>query len=204
MEKRRLIVGVSGASGAVYAVRTLEVLRSLPDVETHLVLTAAARQTIALETDHSLREVERLADVVHPIGQMAASISSGSFRTIGMVVIPCSMKTLSGIAYSVSDNLLLRAADVVLKERRQLVLVVRETPLHLGHLRAMVQVTEMGAVVMPAMPAFYHRPASVDDIVNQTVNRVLDMLDIQLPEDLFQRWETPVLSPTDARLAQGR
>ncbi len=188
MSRRRVIVGVTGASGAAYAIRTLEALKALEDVETHLVLTSAARQTIALETDRSVRDVEALASVVHPIDQIAASIASGSFRTHGMIVIPCSMKTLSAIAYSVSENLLLRAADVVLKDRRRLVLVARETPLHLGHLRAMVQVTEMGAIVMPPMPAFYHRPASVDDIINQTVNRALDLLDLELPHDLFKRW----------------
>ncbi len=189
MPRRRVIVGITGASGAVYGIRALEVLREVPEVETHLVMTAAARQTIALETDWDARAVERLADGVHQAGNIAASISSGSFRTAGMLVAPCSMKTLSAIAYSVSDNLLTRAADVVLKERRRLVLMVRETPLHLGHLRAMVQVTEMGAVVMPAMPAFYHRPAGIDDIVNQTVNRALDRLEIDLPEDLFKRWQ---------------
>jgi 4-hydroxy-3-polyprenylbenzoate decarboxylase len=188
MFTRRVIVGVSGASGAAYAIRALEALKALEDVETHLVLTSAARQTIALETDRSARDVEALASVVHPINQIAASIASGSFRTHGMIVIPCSMRTLSAIAYSVSENLLLRAADVVLKDRGRLVLVARETPLHLGHLRAMVQVTEMGAVVMPPMPAFYHRPVSVDDIVNQTVNRALDLLDLELPHDLFKRW----------------
>lgn len=188
MPSRRLIVGVSGASGAVYAIRTLEALKALEDVETHLVLTSAARQTIALETNRSVRDVEALASVVHRIDQLGASIASGSFKTQGMIVIPCSMKTLSAIAYSVSDNLLLRAADVVLKERRRLVLVARETPLHLGHLRAMVQVTEMGAVVMPPVPAFYHHPASVDDILNQTVNRALDLLGLELPTDLFNRW----------------
>lgn len=188
MSKRRVIVGVTGASGAAYAIRVLEVLREVSDVEAHLVMTGAARQTLALETDSDPRQVEALADAVHPIGNIAASISSGSFRTVGMLVVPCSMKTLSAIAYSTSDNLLTRAADVVLKERRRLVLMTRETPLHLGHLRAMVQVTEMGAIVMPAMPAFYHRPETVEDIVNQTVNRALDVLDIQLPRDLFQRW----------------
>lgn len=191
MSKRRIVVGISGASGAAYGIRTLEVLREVPEVETHLVVSVAGKQTIMLETDLEVRDVERLADHVHGVGEIAAAISSGSFITLGMVVVPCSMRTLSGIAYSASDNLLIRAADVVLKERRRLVLVVRETPLHLGHLRAMVQVTEMGAVVMPAMPAFYHRPSSVDDIVNQTVNRMLDLFDIELPADLFQRWEGP-------------
>jgi len=135
--------------------------------------------------------VEALADKVYRFHDIAASISSGSFRTAGMAVIPCSMKTLSGIASSFSDNLLLRAADVTLKDRRRLVLVPRETPLHLGHLRLLVRVTEMGAIVMPPVPAFYHRPRTLDDIVNQTVNRVLDLFDIQLPRDLFQRWAGP-------------
>jgi 4-hydroxy-3-polyprenylbenzoate decarboxylase len=196
--ERRLVVGITGASGVIYGIRLLEVLREVEEVSTHLVVSSAARQTIALETDWAIRDVEGLADEVHPIGQIAASISSGSFATAGMVVIPCSMKTLSGITYSVSDNLLLRAADVVLKERRRLVLVTRETPLHLGHLRAMVQVTEMGAVVMPAMPAFYHRPQTLDDVINQTVNRVLDVLDVHLPADLFERWRGPDRLPTSA------
>lgn len=159
-------------------------------------MTSAARQTIALETQYDPREVEALADAAHAIGNIAAPISSGSFRTDGMLVVPCSMKTLSAIAYSVSDNLVTRAADVVLKERRRLVLVARETPLHLGHLRAMVQVTEMGAIVMPAMPAFYHAPQTVDDIINQTVNRALDLLGIELPVDLFKRWTGPRPSST--------
>ena len=188
---QRVVVGISGASGAIYGVRALEALRRVPDVEVHLIVTPAARQTIAVETDHSQSEVEGLADVVHGMGNVAAPISSGSFKTAGMIVVPCSVRTLAAIAASVSDNLLGRAADVVLKERRRLVLVVRETPLHLGHLRAMVQATELGAIVMPAMPAFYHRPQSVDDIVNQTVNRALDLLGIDLPSDLFDRWTGP-------------
>ena len=188
---QRIVVGISGASGAIYGVRTLEALRLAPDVEVHLIVTPAARQTIAVETDYSLSEVEGLADVVHGIGNVAAPISSGSFKTAGMIVVPCSVRTLAAIATSVSDNVLGRAADVVLKERRRLVLVVRETPLHLGHLRAMVQATELGAIVMPAMPAFYHRPQSVDEIVNQTVNRALDLLGIELPSDLFERWTGP-------------
>ncbi len=187
----RLIVGISGASGVIYGIRLLEVLREVPEVETHLVVSSAARQTIALETDLRVKDVEALADEVYRFNDIAASISSGSFRTAGMVVIPCSMKTLSGISLSFSDNLLLRAADVTLKDRRRLVLVTRETPLHLGHLRLMVQVTEMGAIVLPPAPAFYHRPKTLDDIVNQTVNRTLDMFDIELPQDLFQRWISP-------------
>lgn len=187
----KLIVGISGASGAIYGIRLLEVLREVPEVETHLVMSSAARQTITLETDYRVKDVESLADELYRFNDIAASISSGSFRTAGMVVIPCSMKTLSGIALSFSDNLLLRAADVTLKDRRRLVLVTRETPLHLGHLRLMVQVTEMGAIVLPPVPAFYHRPKTLDDIINQTVNRTLDMFDIELPQDLFQRWVSP-------------
>jgi 4-hydroxy-3-polyprenylbenzoate decarboxylase len=188
---KRLIVGISGASGVIYGIRLLEVLREVSGVETHLVLTNAAKRTLQLETDSTAERVEALATRQYRVGDIAAPISSGSFRTAGMVVVPCSMKTVSGIAMSYSDNLLLRAADVVLKERRKLVLVVRETPLHLGHLRLMTQVTEMGAIVMPPAPAFYHRPRSLDDIINQTVNRVLDVLDIELDRDLFQRWQGP-------------
>ncbi|EHR8836354.1 flavin prenyltransferase UbiX [Shigella flexneri] len=186
---KRLIVGISGASGAIYGVRLLQVLRDVADVETHLVMSQAARQTLSLETDFSLREVQALADVTHDVRDIAASISSGSFQTLGMVILPCSIKTLSGIVHSYTDGLLTRAADVVLKERRPLVLCVRETPLHLGHLRLMTQAAEIGAVIMPPVPAFYHRPQSLDDVINQTVNRVLDQFAITLPEDLFSRWQ---------------
>ncbi len=164
-------------------------LRDVADVETHLVMSQAARQTLSLETDLSLRDVQALADVVHDARDIAASISSGSFKTAGMVILPCSIKTLSGIVNSYTDTLVTRAADVVLKERRPLVLCVRETPLHLGHLRLMTQAAELGAVIMPPVPAFYHRPQTLDDIINQTVNRVLDQFDIDLPEDLFTRWQ---------------
>ncbi|HDC4524300.1 UbiX family flavin prenyltransferase [Enterobacter kobei] len=186
---KRLIVGLSGASGAIYGVRLLQVLRDVAEVETHLVMSQAARQTLSLETDLSLRDVQALADVVHDARDIAASISSGSFKTAGMVILPCSIKTLSGIVNSYTDTLVTRAADVVLKERRPLVLCVRETPLHLGHLRLMTQAVELGAVIMPPVPAFYHRPQSLDDVINQTVNRVLDQFDIDLPEDLFTRWQ---------------
>ena len=186
---KRLIVGLSGASGAIYGVRLLQVLRNVADVETHLVMSQAARQTLSLESDLSLRDVQALADVVHDARDIAASISSGSFKTAGMVILPCSIKTLSGIVNSYTDTLVTRAADVVLKERRPLVLCVRETPLHLGHLRLMTQAAELGAVIMPPVPAFYHRPQTLDDIINQTVNRVLDQFDIDLPEDLFTRWQ---------------
>jgi 4-hydroxy-3-polyprenylbenzoate decarboxylase len=192
---KRIVVGISGASGVTYGIRLLEVLRGVENVETHLVLTAAARRTIPLETDDSIERIEGLADRVYRSGDIAAAVSSGSFRTSGMIVAPCSIKTVSGIATSYSDNLLLRAADVTLKERRPLVLLVRETPLHLGHLRLLVQVAEMGAVVMPPVPAFYHRPTTVQAIVDQTVNRALDLLDIALDPDLFPRWHGPNTPP---------
>ncbi|KID01523.2 UbiX family flavin prenyltransferase [Hafnia alvei] len=185
---KRLIIGISGASGAIYGVRLLEVLQGVPDIETHLIMSNAARQTLALETDLQLRDVQSLADVVHDSRDIAASVSSGSFKTAGMVILPCSMKTLSGIVHSYTDNLLTRAADVVLKERRCLVLCVRETPLHLGHLRMMTTAAELGAIVMPPVPAFYHRPQTLQDIIDQTVNRVIDQFDIEMPEDLFTRW----------------
>ena len=186
---KRLIVGISGASGAIYGVRLLQVLRDVADVETHLVMSQAARQTLSLETDYSLRDVQALADVVHDARDIAASISSGSFKTTGMVILPCSIKTLSGIVNSYTETLVTRAADVVLIERRPLVLCVRETPLHLGHLRLMTQAAELGAVIMPPVPAFYHRPQSLDEVINQTVNRVIDQFDIELPDDLFTRWQ---------------
>lgn len=186
---KRIIVGITGASGVIYGIRLLEVLQALPEVETHLVLSTAGATTVSLETDYTPDEVRALATVDYRFKDIAAAISSGSFRTDGMVIMPCSMKTLAGIAYSFSDNLLLRAADVVLKDRRRLILVPRETPLHLGHLRAMLIAAEIGAIIAPPMPAFYHKPNNVEDIVNQTVNRVLDLLDITLPADLFTRWQ---------------
>lgn len=191
MTPRRLVVGITGASGVVYGIRLLEVLRSVADVETHLVLTNAARQTIALETDQSVAAVEALADQRHRPADIAAALSSGSFATGGMVIVPCSIKSLSGIVNSYADNLLVRAADVTLKERRPLVLVVRETPLHLGHLRLMTRAAELGAIVMPPVPAFYHRPTTIAQVVDQTVNRVLDVLGIELEQDLFERWRGP-------------
>ena len=185
---KRLIVGLAGASGTIYGIRLLEVLRDVPDVETHLVMSAAAKRVTLLETDYSIKEVEALADKLYGFNDIAAAISSGSYLTMGMVVLPCTMKTLSGIVSSYSDNLLLRAADVVLKDGRKLVIVPRETPIHLGHARLIVQAIELGAVIMPPVPAFYHRPQTIDDIINQTVNRVLDQFGIELEEDLFERW----------------
>ncbi|OGQ76910.1 MAG: 3-octaprenyl-4-hydroxybenzoate carboxy-lyase [Deltaproteobacteria bacterium RIFCSPLOWO2_12_FULL_60_16] len=183
---RRLIVGISGATGAIYGVRILEVLAGIKDVETHLVLTRAAKMTIQVETTYSVKQVEKMANVVHDINNVGASISSGSFRTEGMVIAPCSMKSMGGIAHSVAGDLLVRAADVILKERKRLVLLVRETPLHLGHLESMVALTRMGAVIFPPVPAFYHRPKTLDDVINQTVTRVLDQFNIDV--GLFERW----------------
>ncbi|MDG6882565.1 Phenolic acid decarboxylase subunit B [Phocoenobacter uteri] len=185
---KRLIIAISGASGAIYAIRLLEVLKST-EIETHLIISNAAKQTISAETDYTLSEVKALADKVYDIRDIGAAISSGSFRTKGMIVLPCSMKTLSGIAHSYTDDLITRAADVILKERKPLVLCVRETPLHLGHLRLMTQVSEIGGQIIPLMPAFYHRPQTVADIVDQGVNRLLDQFDIYLEKELFKRWE---------------
>lgn len=183
---RRLAVGISGASGTVYGIRLLEVLR-LSSVETHLVLSEAAKRVIELETEWSVGEVQALAHACYEEKEIEAAISSGSFLTLGMVVVPCSIKTLSAIARCENDNLLVRAADVTLKERRKLVLVVRETPLHLGHLRLLTQVAEYGAVVLPPVPGFYHRPKSVGDIVDHTVGKILDQFGIE--RDLFARWQ---------------
>ncbi|MGN6730631.1 MAG: UbiX family flavin prenyltransferase [Candidatus Binatia bacterium] len=192
MNKRRLIIGISGATGAIYGVRMLEILAKFEDIETHLVMSKAGRMTIQVETPFSVKNVEALADVVHDINNVGASISSGSFRTEGMVIAPCSMKSMGGIAHSLGGDLLVRAADVVLKERKKLVLVVRETPLHLGHLEAMAALTRMGAMIFPPVPAFYHRPKTLDDIINQTVTRILDQFDIDVK--LFQRWDDEGMS----------
>jgi 4-hydroxy-3-polyprenylbenzoate decarboxylase len=185
--KRRLIIGISGATGAIYGVRMLEILADIEDIETHLVLSKAGKMTIQVETPHSVKDVEALADVVHDINNVGASISSGSFRTEGMVIAPCSMKSMGAIAHSLGGDLLVRAADVVLKERKKLVLAVRETPLHLGHLEAMASLARMGAMIFPPVPAFYHRPKTLDDIINQTVTRILDQFGIDV--SLFRRWD---------------
>ncbi len=181
-----LVVGVSGASGAIYAVETLRALQTAR-VPVHLVVSRAALRTLELETDTRPEELHDLATAVHEAGDLAAPISSGSFRTRGMLVVPCSIKTLSGIAHSFNDNLVVRAADVCLKERRRLVLMVRETPLHQGHLEMMARVAGLGATVLPPIPAFYHRPDSLRDIVRQSVGKALDQFDID--HDLFRRWE---------------
>lgn len=186
---KRLIIGISGASGIIYGVRMLQVLQQVAGIETHLILSHAARQTLTFECEYSVREIQAFADVVHDVRDISASVSSGSFATSGMIILPCSIKTLSGIVHSYTDNLLTRAADVILKERRRLVLCVRETPLHLGHLRLMLNASELGAIIMPPMPAFYHQPINLEQVIDQTINRILDQLDIVLPEDLFLRWQ---------------
>ncbi len=188
---KRLIIGITGASGVIYGIRMLEILRQLPDVRTHLILSNAGKRTVLLETDFSIADVEKLADEVSSLGDIATNICSGSFKTDGMVVAPCSIHSLSGIAHSVCDNLILRAADVVLKDRRRLLLLVRETPLHRGHIELMDRAAKLGAIIMPPVPAFYHRPEKLADIIDQTVNRVLDLMDIELDEDLFERWQGP-------------
>jgi 4-hydroxy-3-polyprenylbenzoate decarboxylase len=185
---KRVIVGVSGATGAIYGIRLLQALQGVPDVETHAVFSPAAWRTLTLETAYRCEDVEAIADRMYRSNDIAATISSGSFCAAGMIVAPCSMKTAAGIAMSYSDNLLLRAADVCLKERRPLVLLVRETPLHLGHLRILAQLAEFGAVIMPPVPAFYHKPTTLDEIIDQTVNRAIDQLGIELEQDLFPRW----------------
>jgi 4-hydroxy-3-polyprenylbenzoate decarboxylase len=183
---KRIVVGISGASGAIYGIRLLEVLKETDGVETHAIISKGARITIEYETPMKPETVGDLADHLHSEGNLAACISSGSFKTCGMIVAPCSMKSLSMIANSLNDNLLVRAADVTLKERRKLVLIPRETPLHLGHLRAMTAVTEMGGVILPPVPSFYHKPSTIEDIIDQTIGKALDQLDI--PHNLFKRW----------------
>ncbi|ARP82134.1 3-octaprenyl-4-hydroxybenzoate carboxy-lyase [Bordetella genomosp. 8] len=185
---RRLIVAITGASGAVYGVRLLQVLKAMPGWETHLVMSASGALTAAQELDMRRGDIEALADVVHSVKNIGAAVSSGSFRTAGMVVAPCSMKTLASVAHGLADNLVSRAADVVLKERRRLVLMVRETPLNLAHLQNMTAVTQMGGIILPPVPAFYARPTSIDDMVDHTVGRVLDLFDIE-PAGLVRRWE---------------
>ena len=186
---RKIVVGISGSSGPVYGIRLLEALQATGDTEIHLILTEAARQTIALETDWKPDEVSKLGHVTYSNRNLAASISSGGFKTDGMIVSPCSMRSLAEIAHSISSTLLSRAADVHLKERRPLILMVRETPLNLGHLRNMVLAAEMGAIILPPIPAFYHHPQNIDDMINHSVGKALDLLSI--PHQLFRRWQSP-------------
>jgi 4-hydroxy-3-polyprenylbenzoate decarboxylase len=181
-----LVVGITGASGAIYGIRLLEVLSSTKNVETHLIVSAPAEAIIKYETDRSVEDVKRLASFSYDIGDIGARISSGSFQTDGMVVAPCTVKTMSAIANSYSENLLIRVGDVTLKERRPLLLLVRETPLHIGHLRNMERLCEMGAIIMPPAPSFYHRPQTIQDVVDYTVGRMLDLFGIE--HSLSRRW----------------
>jgi 4-hydroxy-3-polyprenylbenzoate decarboxylase len=181
----RIIVGITGASGVIYGIRLLEVLKDL-GMETHLVLTEEAKKTIYLETTFTAEEVEGLAARVHHIDDLGAPISSGSFKVDGTVIVPCTIKTLSGVAHSYSEDLLIRAADVTLKERRRLILVVRETPFHKGHLELMLKVAELGGIILPPIPAFYHLPRRIEDLIDHTVGRILDIM--QLEHSLYERW----------------
>ena len=183
----RMIVALSGASGVIYGIRLLEALKAMPEVQTHLVISQGAKINIAVETDRSLADLESLAEVVHSDRNLAAAISSGSFRTDGMIICPCSMKTLSGVVNSYADNLIVRAADVVLKERRQLVLVPRESPLHVGHTRLLHEAALMGAIICPPMPAFYGAPRTVQAIVDHSVGRILDLFGLE--SGLVRRWQ---------------
>ncbi|MCK4986964.1 MAG: UbiX family flavin prenyltransferase [Desulfobacterales bacterium] len=189
---KRLVIGISGASGVTYGVRMLELLRKT-EFETHLIISRAGRLNIEIETSYKPREVEAMADFTYDHKDMAAALASGSFLTEGMVVIPCTIKSLSGIANAYDENLLVRAADVTLKEKRKLVLVVRETPLHIGHLRLMTMAAEMGAHLLPPVPSFYHRPKTIDDIIDQTIGKVFDYIGIE--HDLFDRWGEPGQNP---------
>lgn len=184
MNKPRLIIGISGSSGIIYAIRLLQILQPMP-IETHLIISKAAQLTLAYETSMSLKELKALADVYHPYQDIAAPIASGGFKTMGMIIAPCSMKSLGEIAHGTGGNLLARAADVVLKERRRLVLMPRESPLHLGHLQNMVTLTQMGGIICPPVPAFYHNPKTIMDIVDDSASRVLDLFDI---DSGFMRW----------------
>ncbi|MGO9017740.1 MAG: UbiX family flavin prenyltransferase [Syntrophobacteraceae bacterium] len=197
--KKRIIVGISGASGVIYGVRCLQLLKQT-DYETHLIISEAGKQNIQIETCYTADEVTAMADFVHDHKNMAASISSGSFITSGMVVVPCTIKSLSGIANSYSDNLLVRAADVVLKEKRKLCLVVRETPLHKGHLRLLSMAADMGAHILPPVPSFYHHPKTIEDIIDHTIGKIFDYFSIE--HDLFQRWSGDQLTE-DAEKALG-
>jgi len=193
----KLIIGMSGASGAIYGIRLLEVLKDIADVETHLVMSDSAKLNIAVETDFSAKGVEALADRVHSNKDIGASIASGSFRADGMVIAPCAIKTLSAIANSYADSLIVRAADVILKERRRLVLVPRETPLHMGHCELLLKASQLGAIIAPPMPAHYIKPQTIDDLVNHHVGRVLDLFDID--PGLVKRWQGVQQAVADAK-----
>jgi 4-hydroxy-3-polyprenylbenzoate decarboxylase len=198
VELKRLIVAITGASGAIYGVRTLQALRAAGGVEVHLVISPSAVRTLLAETDFTIEDLRKLGDVVHSHKDIGASIASGSFRTEGMVVVPCSVKSLSGIANCYDEDLIVRAADVCLKERRRLVLMLRETPFHAGHISLMEQATRMGAIIMPPIPSFYNHPKSIEDMVNQSVGRMLDLFD--LAGDMVARWTGTDTAPARVRV----
>jgi len=185
LDSKRLVIAITGASGVIYGIKALELLRD-SDIETHLVVSKAGERTIVEETDYLIKDVKALADVVYPVQDIGASIASGSYRTMGMLIAPCSIKTMGEIATGITSSLVSRAADVVLKERRPLVLMVRETPFHTGHLRTMTALSEMGAIIAPPVPAFYSKPVDLDDMVEQSVARILDVMDI--PLNKLRRW----------------
>jgi 4-hydroxy-3-polyprenylbenzoate decarboxylase len=194
---RRVVVGISGSTGSLYGIRLLQVLRTRPDVETHVIISPAAKRTLVHETEYSVPQVEALADVLYDYRDIGAALASGSFRTFGMIIAPCSIKTVSALATSYADNLLTRAGDVTLKEGRPLIVVVRETPLHVGHLRMLTQLAEMGGVIFPPLPAFYQRPRTVDDIITHTVGRILDRFGLP-SAGLVQEWRGTRLAPAEA------
>jgi len=199
MDVQRIIVAITGATGAIYGVRLLEALQECPGVETHLILSSWAEKTIALETSHAVESVRKMAHYCHDLHNVGAPVASGSFQTSGMAVIPCSMKTLAAIAHGLAENLIIRAADVMLKERKKLILVPRETPLSSIHLENMLAVTRAGAYLVPPMPAFYNHPASIDDLINHLVGRVMDQFG--LPHNLTRRWgEVGLVGPRPAKL----
>ena len=183
---KRIIVGITGASGVIYGIRLLKILKRL-NIETHLIISEVAKKNILIETSFTLKVVEQMAHTVYEPADMAASLSSGSYKTEGMIVVPCTIKTLSSVAHSFNENLLIRAADVTLKERRRLILVVRETPLHKGHLILMQKVTELGGIILPPVPAFYNIPKSIDDLIDHTLGKILDIMNIE--HTLYKRWE---------------
>lgn len=185
--KRRIIIGITGASGVIYGVKILSLLKEMKDIETHLIMSESGKRNIEIETEYKAEDVAAMADAVYNDRDMGAALASGSFLTDGMVVIPCTVKTLSGIANSYTANLLVRAADVTLKEKRKLVLVVRETPLHKGHLRLMTMAADIGAHILPPVPSFYHQPKTIDDIINQTIGKIFDYFRIE--HNLFKRWK---------------
>lgn len=198
---KKIIVGITGATGVIYGIRLLEVLRDL-EIESHVVISEAAKNNVMIETGFTVQGVESLASKLYHPKDVAARISSGSFRTYGMVIVPCTIKTLSGIANSYNDNLIIRAADVVLKERRRLIVVVRETPLHKGHLELMGRVADLGGIILPPVPAFYHMPRKIEDLIDHIVGKILDLMDID--HHLFQRWEGTTTENTPKRHAVER